>query len=96
MVAARIWSLCVGRPSCAARIQQRVDVPLVERADLDRQAARDRGEPGLLQGRVQVGGADDPEPAELFLDLRVWHARNQEVPAGKGVTLTRISADQMR
>src|SRR6201986_1411202 len=52
-----------------ARRHQLVDVPHLERGDLDRPPARDRGELGPLQGRVQVGDVDDPEPAEVLLGL---------------------------
>src|ERR1700722_11328109 len=79
MATARIRSLRVGRVS-----QYRVvEVPIEERADLDRPPFRDRGELGPLQGRVQVGDVDDPEPGEVFLGLRVRPVGNQEVAVGR-------------
>src|SRR5215472_7769184 len=44
-----------------------VEVPIEERADLDRPLLRGRGELGPLQGLVQVGGVDDKEPGEVLL-----------------------------
>src|SRR5262245_30730984 len=78
MVAARIRSLRVGRAS----LDRVVEVPFEERADLDRPLFRDRGELSPLQGRVQVGGVDDPEPGEVLLGLGVRPVGNQEVAAG--------------
>src|SRR5215469_10073352 len=77
MVAGRIWSLRVGRVApdhlgfgFLDAIQDRVvEVPIEERADLDRPLLRGRGELGPLQGCVQVGGVDDKEPSEVFLGL---------------------------
>src|SRR6266567_277594 len=78
MAAARTWSQLAGR----ARRQQLAGVPHFERGDLDWYPARDRGEPGPPQGRVQAGDVDDPEPAEVFLGLRVRPVGNQEVITG--------------
>src|ERR1700744_5020075 len=83
MFAARIWSLR-GAPRAVLVLhfgQQLVSVPLVERAYLDRQPGSDCGELGPLQGRVQVGGADDPESAEVFLGLRVRPVADKEAAA---------------
>src|SRR5512146_18990 len=67
MAAARIRSLRAGRVS-PYRV---VEVPVEERADLDRPQFRGRGELGPLQGLIQVGDVDDPESGEVFLGLRV-------------------------
>src|SRR5215469_14020336 len=77
MVAARIRSL---RP--ALPVQGVVEVPFKERADLDRQLLCGCGALGPLQGLVQVGGVDNPEPGEVFLGLRVRPVGNQEAVAG--------------
>src|SRR6185437_5562506 len=76
--AARTRSQLAGR----ARRQQLVDAPHFERGKLDWPPARDRGELGPLQGRVQVGDVDNPEPAEVLLGLRVRPVGNQEVITG--------------
>ena len=78
MVAARIRSLRVGRVS-PYRV---VEVPTEQRADLDWPLFRGRGELGPLQGRVQVGGVDDPEPGEVFLGLGVRPIGKQKIAAG--------------
>src|SRR5215472_18457857 len=43
---------------------------ILERADLDRGAARPGGLRGPGERRVEVGGLDHPEAAEVFLGLR--------------------------
>src|SRR5215469_2840472 len=78
MVAARMRSPRVGR----VFPDRVVEVPFKERTDLDRPLFRDRGEPGPLKGRVQVGDVDDPEPGEVFLGLGVRPVSNQEVITG--------------
>src|SRR5258708_11097664 len=78
MAAAPIRSLRVRRVS-PYRV---VEGPIEERADLDRPLLPSRGEPGALQGLVQVGRVDDPEPGEVFLGLGVRPVGNQEVAAG--------------
>src|ERR1017187_10575920 len=83
MDAARIRSLRVGRVS----LDRVVEVPTEQRADLDRPLFRDRGELGPLQGLVQVGGVDDPEPGEVFLGLGVRPVGHLEVAAGLRTTV---------
>src|SRR5689334_5524568 len=78
LAAARLRSLRAGRVD-PYRV---VELPFKEGADLDRPLFRGRGEPGPLQGRVQVGDVDDPEPGEVLLGLRVRPVGDQEVAAG--------------
>ncbi len=59
-----------------------VEVPIEQRADLDRPLLRGGGELRPLQGLVQVGSVDDPEPGEVFLGLGVRPIGHQEVAAG--------------
>src|SRR5580700_4724915 len=65
LVAVRMRSLRAGRAS----LDRVGEVPAEQRADLDRPLFRRRGELGPLQGLVQVGGVDDPEPGEVLLGL---------------------------
>src|SRR5690242_4233636 len=90
MVTAPIRSLRVGRVG-PYRV---IEVPVEERADLDRPLLRDRGELGPLQGLVQVAGVDDPEPGEVFLGFGVRPVGNQEVSAGLAHHGRRLRRDQ--
>src|SRR5581483_8737094 len=78
MVAARMCSLRAG----LVGLDRVVEVPAEERADLDRPLFRGRGLLGPLQGLIQVGGVDDPEPGEVFLGLGVRPIGHEEVAAG--------------
>src|ERR1700733_7817917 len=60
-----------------------VEVPAEQRADLDRPLFRSRGELGPLQGGVQVGRVDDPEPGQVLLGLGVRPVGKQKIAAGR-------------
>src|SRR6516165_5907521 len=76
VVAARMRSLRVGRGIQSYRV---VEVSVEQRANLDRPLFRDGGELGPLQGRVQVGRVDDPEPGKVFLGLGVRPVGHREI-----------------
>src|ERR1700722_17623878 len=59
-----------------------LEVPAEQRADLDRPSFCRRGELGPLQGGVQVGRVDDPEPGQVLLGLGVRPVGEQKISAG--------------
>src|SRR5262245_11087437 len=58
-----------------------VVIPAVERADLDRQRRRLRGLAAPLERRVEVGRADDRQPADVLLALGVRPVGHQHLVA---------------